>query len=70
MEKNPLENCSSKKSPLQKVLPQKYILLCFDLIGNAYSAGNSFNFSLDLIRNQKQKHVNKKRVSPTCDFAY
>ena len=70
MKKNPLENCSSEKSPLQKVLPQKYILLCFDLIGNAYSAGNSLNFSLDLIRYQKQKHVSKKRVSPTCDFAY
>ena len=52
------ENCSSKKRPMKKV-PEKYILLRFDLIGNAYSAGDNFHFSINLIQNQK--HVNKKR---------
>ena len=47
-----------KKRPMKKV-PEKYIFLRFDLIGNAYSAGDKFHFSINLI--QDQKHVNKKR---------
>ena len=52
------ENCSSKKRPMRKV-PEKYIFLSFDLIGNAYSAGDNFHFSINLLQNQK--HVHKKR---------
>ena len=57
LKKSPWENCSSKKRSMKKV-PEKYIFLRFDLTGNAYSAGDNFHFSINLI--QIQKHVNKK----------
>ena len=58
LKKTPSENCSSKKRPMRKV-PEKYVFLSFDLIGNVYSAGSNFHFSINLIQNQK--HVHKKR---------
>ena len=67
LKKSPSENCSSKKCPMKKV-PEKYILLRFYLIGNAYSAGDNFNFSTDLIQNQKP--VKKKGVSFTWGITY
>ena len=67
LKKTPSENCFSKKRPMRKV-PEKYVFLSFDLIGNAYSAGDNFHFSINLIQNQK--HVYKKGGLPTWGIAY
>ena len=43
-------------------------MLCFHLIGNAYSAVDKCCFSNDLIQNQN--HANKKGVPPTWAIAW
>ena len=67
-EKNCPRKIAPRKSVPLKKFPEKYILLRFDLNGNAYSAGDNFHFSIDLIQNQK--HVNKNGVWPTWGIAY
>ena len=61
------ENCSWKKRPMRKVL-EKYIFLSFDLIGNAYSAGDNFIFLLILSRTRNM--FIKKGVLTTWGIAY